>query len=156
MVDKNCDNIITSVKVPVVPPEGKYEEKQTIQDRPKRCVSTNKRHVVQHNYHDHSYDTPIDRQPKQCNWDWPATVESDNLDNYPKQEPKCGVFVQFPRKLHELLETIEADGLADVISWQPHGRAFLIHKTVEFSAMVIPRYFRQTKIASFRHHFLFK
>jgi hypothetical protein len=85
----------------------------------KKCVSTNKRHVIQHNYPDHS-------------------DESDNLDSSPKQEPELGLLVQFPRKLHELLETIEADGLADVISWQPHGRAFLIHKTVKFSVMVMP------------------
>ena len=52
IVDKGRDNI-ASMKVSVVPPEGKYEEKQTIEDRPKRCVSINKRHIVQHNYHDH-------------------------------------------------------------------------------------------------------
>ena len=55
----------------------------------------------------------------------------------------------FPLKLHELLNTIESDGFADVISWQPPGRALVIHETKEFDETVMPQYFHQSKITSF-------
>jgi hypothetical protein len=95
---------------------------------------------VEHNYTDHAtaraenplYDPPlkflsVDRQPA-----------------------KGGVTVPFPLKLHEMLDQIEADGLADVISWQPHGRCFVVHEPKSFSDSVMPTYFRQTKFASFQ------
>jgi hypothetical protein len=80
-----------------------------------------------------------------------ATVNSEApLSSVKKQGRKGGVSVQFPLKLHALLDIIEADGLANVISWQPHGRAFAIHNTKEFVETVMPRYFRHTKFSSFR------
>lgn len=56
----------------------------------------------------------------------------------------------FPEKLHKMLETIEAEGLMDVVSFSSHGRAFAIHKPRRFCAEVMPRFFRQTKLASFQ------
>ena len=58
--------------------------------------------------------------------------------------------VPFPVKLHEILDHIEEDGLADVISWQPHGRCFVVHKPEEFVEEVMPLYFKQKKFASFQ------
>ena len=70
-----------------------------------------------------------------------------SLDRHPA---KGGVSVPFPLKLHEMLDQIEADGLAEVISWQPHGRCFVVHDPKRFSDSVMPTYFRQTKFASFQ------
>ena len=67
-----------------------------------------------------------------------------------RQPAKGGVSVPFPLKLHEMLDQIEADGLAEVISWQPHGRCFVVHDPKRFSDSVMPTYFRQTKFASFQ------
>ena len=58
--------------------------------------------------------------------------------------------MSFPLKLHAVLDQIEADGLAHVISWQPHGRAFVIHKPKTFVEHVMPLYFKQTKLTSFQ------
>jgi hypothetical protein len=33
----------------------------------------------------------------------------------------------FPVKLHYMLSEMEKDGLENIISWQPHGRCFIIH-----------------------------
>lgn len=87
--------------------------------------------VVQHDYHDHAADPTID----------PKTV---------KHKAKGGVITPFPVKLHGMLDRIEADGLAHVVSWQPHGRCFVVHKTKEFVNHVMPKYFKQTKMASFQ------
>lgn len=87
--------------------------------------------VVQHHYHDHSADPTVD----------PTTI---------KHKAKGGVIVPFPVKLHDMLDRIEADGLAHVVSWQPHGRCFVVHKPKEFVNHVMPHYFKQTKMASFQ------
>jgi len=87
--------------------------------------------VVQHHYHDHAADPTID----------PSLV---------KHKAKGGVIMPFPVKLHDMLDQIEADGLAHVVSWQPHGRCFVVHKPKEFVNHVMPHYFKQTKMASFQ------
>lgn len=56
----------------------------------------------------------------------------------------------FPEKLHELLKKIEEEGLEHIISWQPHGRCFAIHKKDQFVNEVMPRFFMQTKLTSFQ------
>lgn len=87
--------------------------------------------VVQHHYHDHAADPTVD----------PSLV---------KHKAKGGVIMPFPVKLHDMLDQIEADGLAHVVSWQPHGRCFVVHKPKEFVNHVMPHYFKQTKMASFQ------
>lgn len=44
----------------------------------------------------------------------------------------------FPVKLHFMLSDMESDGLDYIISWQPHGRAFMVHKQEAFVARVLP------------------
>mmetsp|Transcript_13515 Transcript_13515/g.29380 ORF Transcript_13515/g.29380 Transcript_13515/m.29380 type:complete len:468 (+) Transcript_13515:117-1520(+) len=87
--------------------------------------------IVQHHYHDHAADPVVD----------PTLI---------KHKAKGGVITPFPVKLHDMLDRIEADGLANVVSWQPHGRCFVVHKPKEFVNHVMPHYFKQTKMASFQ------
>jgi hypothetical protein len=44
----------------------------------------------------------------------------------------------FPVKLHFMLSELETDGMADIVSWQPHGRSFLVHKQMQFVEKVLP------------------
>jgi hypothetical protein len=55
----------------------------------------------------------------------------------------------FPAQLHDNLSRIEEDGLARVVSWQPHGRCFVIHQPKEFCSVVMPAYFKLNKFPSF-------
>lgn len=85
--------------------------------------------IVQHNYHDHSTDSKI---------------------SLPQENPaRGGVTTPFPLKLHEMLEAIQQDSLDNVISWQPHGRCFVLRKPKEFIEM-LPKYFKISKLASFQ------
>jgi hypothetical protein len=85
--------------------------------------------VVQHNYHDHSHDS------RSC---------------YQEEHPaRGGVTTPFPLKLHEMLETAQADGHEHIVSWQPHGRCLVVHKPKEFVEL-LPHYFKLSKIASFQ------
>lgn len=87
-------------------------------------------------------------------------------------------FVAFPDKLHEMLCQESSDDPASaIVSWLPHGRAFIVRKPKEFTTEIMPkyvnaeirlvllrkpprflpifslfpcRYFRQTKLTSFQ------
>jgi hypothetical protein len=90
------------------------------------CRPTNKNDqpentVVQHNYHDHANDMPSD-------------------------EAKS--FNKFPMRLFALLEQAHHDQIDHIISWQPHGRCFAIHKPKELQAILSGR-FKITKYKSF-------
>jgi len=56
----------------------------------------------------------------------------------------------FSANLYHMLEYIEAEGLSHIASWQPHGRAFKIHKPNIFIVTIAPKYFEQTKFTSFQ------
>eukprot|EP00934_Nitzschia_sp_Nitz4_P001601 Nitzschia sp. Nitz4//scaffold9_size221794//158959//159921//NITZ4_001368-RA/size221794-processed-gene-0.339-mRNA-1//-1//CDS//3329561067//1601//frame0 len=85
--------------------------------------------VVQHNYHDHA---------------------SDNRADYQEEHPaRGGVTTPFPIKLHEMLDAVIREGKEDIVSWQPHGRCFLVHKPKEFVEL-LPIHFKLSKIASFQ------
>lgn len=88
------------------------------------------RHItVQHHYHDHSHD---------------------NRADYQEEHPaRGGVTTPFPLKLHEMLIATAAEGMGDIVSWQPHGRCFLVHKPKEFVDL-LPRFFKLSKLASFQ------
>jgi len=94
------------------------------------AVEEDKTHIiVQHNYHDHS---------------------NDNRADYQEEHPaRGGVTTPFPLKLHDMLENVTADGFEHIISWQPHGRCFVVHKPKEFVEL-LPQYFNLSKLASFQ------
>lgn len=66
--------------------------------RPGKTAKMNDRHFVQHDYHDHALDRDVSQQTG--------------------KRRRGGVTVAFPVKLHTMLDQIEQDGLAHVISWQ--------------------------------------
>ena len=46
----------------------------------------------------------------------------------------------FPVKLHFMLNELESDGLSHIVSWQPHGRCFVVHKQEDFVSTILPMY----------------
>jgi len=48
-----------------------------------------------------------------------------------------------------MLQSVERDGLDHIVSWQPHGRCFVVHQPEKFTAL-LPRYYNLSKIASFQ------
>jgi len=86
--------------------------------------------IVQHNYHDHAGDAK------------PASYKDSDSQ-------RGGVSTPFPLKLHEMLNSVEADACSHIVSWQPHGRCFVVHKPGLFKDL-LPRYFKLSKIASFQ------
>ena len=56
----------------------------------------------------------------------------------------------FPVKLYQMLVDAEAEGKSDIISFTPSGRAFKIHQPNRLLNELVPRYFSQKKITSFK------
>ena len=122
-------------------PVRKRAKRKRKAQKPGKTAKMNDRHFVVHNYHDHALDTPISDEDESTSAGAAAKANKRRRGGAPSS---------FPLKLHSLLDQIEQDGLAHVISWQPHGRAFVVHKPKEFVNSVMPHYFRQTKITSFQ------
>ena len=57
-----------------------------------------------------------------------------------RKGPRGGVVVPFPVKLYNMLEGTKKEGLEHVVSWQPHGRCFMVHEPTEFVEDILPRY----------------
>ena len=51
-----------------------------------------------------------------------------------------GVAIPCPWRLHQMLKVTADEGLQDIVSWAPHGRAFTVHKPKEFADHVLTRY----------------
>lgn len=110
----------------------KHAKRHRKPQKPGKTAKQNDRHFVVHNYHDHAADED----------------ENDTSEEEPRR--RGGVTISFPKRLHSVLEQVERDGWSDVISWQQHGRCFLIHKPKEFQELVMPFYFGQQKLTSFQ------
>ena len=87
--------------------------------KPGKTAKNQERHFVQHNYHDHALD-------------------EENIES--SKPRRGGLAGSFPVKLHAVLSQVEADGFSHIISWQPHGRCFVIHQPKEFVEHIMPRY----------------
>lgn len=95
-----------------------------------------KQFVVKHDYHDHSHDE--------------SNVLTGEYEVPKRKGPRGGVTVPFPVKLHLMLSRVEEEGFGHIVSWQPHGRCFLVHKPKEFVDEIMPTFFRQSKLTSFQ------
>lgn len=125
---------ITTTAAPVKPFGAKKpaSKKPRKPQQPGKTAKNHDRHFVVHSYHDHAQDH-----------DSSAKVSSG-------KRRRGGVAVNFPLKLHALLEEIEKDGLSHIISWQPHGRCFVVHNPKQFVDQVLQQYFKQSKMTSFQ------
>jgi hypothetical protein len=89
-----------------------------------------KRTFVEHSYHDHCHDH-LENIPRES---------LSEMQVKRQRGPRGGVTVAFPEKLHEMLSRMDEEDTSNVVSWQPHGRCFLIHKKKDFVSQVMSRY----------------
>ncbi len=71
---------------------------------------------------------------------------TDDSTNAAKQE--C---IQFPWKLHEMLDNADVEGFSDIVSWLPGSmNSFKVHQPGVFVLDIMPRYFKKIQFPSFR------
>jgi hypothetical protein len=104
--------------------------------KPGLTAKGDQRQYVRHSYNDRSNEV-IDNL---------TTSDENTLRLY--QEDSVGG--PFPLKLQIVLKVTEKLGQQHIISWLPHGRSFMIHKPREFEEEVMGKFFKQTKLTSFR------
>jgi len=131
--NSNNNELMSTLESSTMPRSKRRRKPQ----KPGKTAKMNDRHFVKHDYHDHANDADDETEP-----------QSD--ESHHDQRRRGGVAIAFPLKLHAVLLQVEVDGLSHIVSWQPHGRCFVIHKPKEFVDLVMPQYFRQTKLTSFQ------
>jgi hypothetical protein len=91
-------------------------------------------HRVEKVFHDyHDYDNEVEK----------AEVSLENLHHQLVEEHTQSSSMNrgeqnFPVMLHYMLNELEKDGMDNIVSWQPHGRCFLVHKQQQFLEHVLP------------------
>jgi hypothetical protein len=80
-------------------------------------IKEKRNEAVVHAYHDHANEVE-------------KVAENSEESN--------AVEESFPYKLHYMLTELETDGMDDIVSWQPHGRCFLVHDQKAFVDQVLP------------------
>mmetsp|Transcript_10187 Transcript_10187/g.24371 ORF Transcript_10187/g.24371 Transcript_10187/m.24371 type:complete len:274 (+) Transcript_10187:246-1067(+) len=58
--------------------------------------------------------------------------------------------LQFPWKLHRLLEEADLNGDSTIVSWLPGNKAFKVHNRQEFANRIMPAYFSSAKYKTFQ------
>ena len=104
---------------------------------------------ARHNYHDYSQMRPHDIE-LEAGSSSSSNVTTSSSTSTGTKSSKGGVNNPFPVLLHRLMEDSEVKGFSNIISWQPHGRAFLIHDPKTFVGDVLPLYFKHSKLSSFQ------
>ncbi|AEA38879.1 heat shock transcription factor (nucleomorph) [Cryptomonas paramecium] len=51
--------------------------------------------------------------------------------------------------LTKLYELVSDNFIDDLVSWEKDGKSFIVHKPIEFSFIVLPRYFKHNNFSSF-------
>lgn len=81
--------------------------------------------MLDDSYHDHAHETE-----EESNGGQPLVpVKIKNGTNSEQN---------FPVKLHYVLSDLAKDGLDYIVSWQPHGRCFIVHDQNKFATDVLP------------------
>jgi hypothetical protein len=64
-----------------------------------------------------------------------------------------GVTQPFPEKLHEMLSQESNDDPAvALVSWLPHGRAFIVRRPKEFTTEIMPKYVAVVVVVLYMEH----
>jgi HSF-type DNA-binding len=89
-----------------------------------------------------SFQDTYERAP-QPNYQSPHCLQYRDRSHFTPRGTLCHMDEQarFPTNLFRAIDRIQRDGLSSVISWQPHGRCFVIRKRKELQDL-LPRYFK--------------
>jgi hypothetical protein len=85
---------------------------------------------VVHNYHDYANEVEEEGE---------SAEEEHDMKDMKELTKSSMIHVEqnFPVQLHYMLSELEIDGMNDVVSWQPHGRCFLVHKPKQFVEQIL-------------------
>lgn len=134
------DNLaVTVAAAQLGKPKPRFKRRRRGPQPPGKTATNKERLFVKHNYHDLAHEPDVPPE----GFDIPEAKDADSNE---KKKPHTPLSIDsFPMKLHRILDQIEAEGLAKIVAWQPHGRAFLIRDYSLFVSVIMPRYFPKIK-----------
>ena len=120
---------------------NKTEEEELVQVQTRQCHGRRRAKSLLPNqtYVDH-VDTTFDEKTL-------TSIEVLNLRQY--HQSTIGTSL-FPVKLQILLKIAEELDFQHIISWLPHGRAFIIHRPLLFEKQIMSKFLAPTKFSSFK------
>lgn len=102
---------------------------------------------------DHANDPLAPRPSPTASKTFPFSIPQqyqDHANDSLAPRPSLTASKTFPFILQTMLGEVEEIGLANMVSWRPHGRAFMVQNVAGFVSHVMPLYFKkQTQMASF-------
>jgi HSF-type DNA-binding len=94
--------------------------------------------------------TPKESSKGNSKTDMPTEAADSDSANNENGQALAGTKLDFPWKLHRMLNNVERTGQGDIVSWLPDGRAFKVHNKDKFVSQIMPLYFHSTKYKSFQ------
>lgn len=98
------------------------------------------------NDEDHESDSEMSEDEKRTRESSLEKIKKIFGDISPTRKNSGGVVKPFPERLMEVLDRSDMD---HIITFLPHGRAFIVMHTQELREVVLPRFFKQSKFMSF-------
>lgn len=95
---------------------------------------------------DHESDSEMSEDEKRTKEGSLKKIKKIFGDISPSRKNSGGVVKPFPERLMEVLDRSDMD---HIITFLPHGRAFIVMHTQELREVVLPRFFKQSKFMSF-------
>jgi hypothetical protein len=111
-------------------------DREVAADKAKHTHTQHKSVYVDYAHESEAESLAILAQAKTCNNSNSANNNNNNTVN--NNSSAVTNDQNFPVKLHYMLSDMEADGLAHIVSWQPHGRSFTVHKPAAFVEQILP------------------
>ena len=78
-----------------------------------------------------------------------SKIQTDDILDGEVKKDQDGVIINFPLKLHRILDKLEAEKYDRIISWLSHGRAFMIHHKDAFEEKMMPSKFNLKHYSDF-------
>lgn len=88
-------------------------------------------------------------------WTMTGTYEKSSQLRSQSSTMSCGEKSPFEKasfieKLLCILDDAESKNFEHIVSWEPDGLSFKVHKIKEFECQILPCYLQQTKLRSFQ------
>ena len=107
--------------------------------------------MINHRHHTETISSPSGSAFATSN-----TIDSHYSSQAQQSEPArrnrsaAAKLARFPNLLYRLLMDADTQRFSNIVSWLPHGRAFVIRDVRSFESFVMPRYFSNSNWNSFR------
>jgi HSF-type DNA-binding len=131
--------------------EHRYQPAHPVQMEPDTIESNSPHRIIAATYYTDRSGIPASlKSSEDLGVEVGQSKERSLMSLNPNQNSRNRKLIQFPVRLYAMLERIGRDGRSHVVSWQPHGRCFVIHVPRLFEQLLSVYFPGIGKLSSFR------